>query len=74
MKISTLNRKYKNMWVLAEVLKEDTAGPIDVKPLVVSHDRDEVYKGIGKVPKGKVVATLYTGKVTGPFLFFICHR
>ncbi len=61
------------MWVLAEVLKENIAGPTDVKPLIVSHDRDEVYKGIGKVSRGKVVATLYTGKVSGPFLFFTCH-
>lgn len=64
MKISTLKKKYKNKWILAEVLKEDKLNKlIEVKPLVVSNKRDEVYESLAKLKKGSHVATIYTGAV-----------
>lgn len=70
MKISDVKKKFKNTWVLAEVLKMDELNqPVDVKPIFASKDRDKMYDRISSVPKGKKLATLYTGKITGPFLF-----
>lgn len=72
MKIATLNRKYKNKWVLAEVLKFSARQePVEVKPLLVSNDRNKIYDRMATVPDGKTVATLYTGKITGTFMFFV---
>lgn len=72
MKINELKRKYKNVWVLAEVLKESRFNePIDVKPILASKNRNNIYEKIAKLPKGKKVATLYTGKISGSFLL-IC--
>lgn len=69
MKISEVKKKYKNTWVLAEVIKMDEVNqPVDVKPILASKDRDEVYDAIAKVPKGKLTATLYTGKMPANFL------
>lgn len=64
MKLSDLKKKYKNKWVLAQVLKEDKLhNVLEMKPLVVSEKRDEVYKSLSKLKKGAHVATLYTGEV-----------
>lgn len=63
MKITTLKRKFPNEWVLAEVLKEDELHQVlEVKPLVHSKNRDEVYDGLLNLKKGQHVMTLYTGK------------
>lgn len=70
MKISEVKKKFKNTWVLLEVIKENKLNQaIEVKPLMANKDRNKIYEGIAKVPKGKTVATLYTGKITGSFLF-----
>lgn len=70
MKIAELKKKFKNLWVLAEVIKENKYNePVDVKPIMASRDRNKIYERIAKVAKGKTVATLYTGKITGSFLF-----
>lgn len=70
MKIGELKKKFKNKWVLAEVLKENELNqPVDVKPILASSDKNEIYDRIAKVPKGKTVATLYTGKFKGLFTF-----
>lgn len=69
MKISEVKKKYKNSWVLAEVIKMDEINqPLDVRPILASKSRDKVYDAIAKVPKGKLTATLYTGKMPTSFL------
>jgi len=64
MKVSELKKKYKNQWVLAEVLKENKLNQlVEVKPILVSPDRDKVYAALAKVEKGSHVATIFTGKI-----------
>lgn len=64
MKISDLKKKYKNKWILAEVIKETSRhAVIEMKPLVISDKRDEIYKSLSDLKKGAHVATLYTGEV-----------
>jgi hypothetical protein len=75
MKIAELKKKFKNKWVLAEVLKENELNqPVDVKPIVVSKDRNEIYDSLAKQPRGKLFATLYTGKISGAYLLFSPKR
>lgn len=70
MKVSELKKKFRNKWVLAEVVRENELNePVDVKPIASSSDRDEIYEKMTKVKKGKTVATFYTGKVKGAFAF-----
>lgn len=69
MKIAELKKKFKNTWVLAEVLKENELNqPVEVKPIMVSKDRDKIYKKLGEQQPGKLYAPLYTGKITGAFI------
>lgn len=69
MKIAEVKKKYKNKWVLAEVLKENSLNqPVDVKPLFASKDKNAIYDKIATVPRGKTVTTIYTGKISGSFL------
>ena len=64
MKVSTLKKKFKNQWVLAEVLKEDELNRvIEVKPLVHSRDRAEIYDALSEVKKNKHVTTIFTGEL-----------
>lgn len=71
MKIAEVNKKFKNTWVLAKVLKEDELNqPVEVKPIMASDNRDKLYDKIGTLPKGITVTTFYTGKVRGAFIFF----
>lgn len=70
MKISELKKKFKNKWVLAEVIRENKRNePVEIKPILISGDRNKIYEKMAKVPRGKTVTTLYTGKVAGSFLF-----
>ena len=63
MKISTLKKKFKNQWVLAEVVKEDKLNRlVEVEPIVHDRERAKIYDAISKV-KNKHVATIYTGKL-----------
>lgn len=63
MKIADLKKKYKNEWVLAEVIKENKLNQvIEVSPIVHSSDRSIVYKELTKVRGKKHVTTIYTGK------------
>ncbi len=72
MKISEVKKKYKNKWVLVEVLKENKLNqPVEVKPIIASKERNEVYEGIAKVSSGATVATVYTGKATGVYIFHV---
>lgn len=69
MKIAELKRKFKNTWVLAEVLKKNERNqPVEVKPIMASKDRDKIYKKLGEQRPGKLYAPLYTGKITGTFI------
>lgn len=64
MKISALKKKFKDEWILAEVLQEDKLNRVvEVKPLVHDSDREVVYNALAKVEKGKHVTTIYTGKI-----------
>lgn len=74
MKLSELRRKFKNKWVLAEVVKEGKLQKLlDVKPIKASDERDEIYKALAKVKKGSHVATLYTGQVPPKGMTFTFH-
>ena len=71
MKIAELKKKYKNKWILAEAVKETKEHKvIEMKPLVISSKRDEVYKSLGKLKKGAHVATFYTGEVPPKGMIF----
>ncbi len=71
MKISEVKKKFRNTWVLAKVLKADKLNQlVDVEPIYANKDRDKVYDKIATLPKGTHVATLFTGKIEGPFLFY----
>lgn len=75
MKIVEVKKKYKNTWVLAEVLKQDKLNqPTVVKPIMVSKDRNELYKKMAMLPRGTHVATIYTGEVKGAFLFYVSAK
>ena len=64
MKIQTLMRKFKNEWVLAEVLKEDKrVGVVEAEPIAHSKNQDDVYDALSKIEKGKHVLFVYTGKL-----------
>lgn len=64
MKVSTLRKKFKNQWVLAEVIKEDKLNRlVEVNPLLHSPDRTKVYAALARVKKHKHVATIYTGQL-----------
>lgn len=69
MTIETVKRRYKDEWVLAEVLEQDELGePIKLKVLKHSKSRDEIDEALeefkylftyqfytGKLPKGYAV-------------------
>lgn len=72
MKIAEVKKRYKNKWVLAEVLKEDKLNqPVDVIPIMASKNRYDLYDKLAILPKDetKTFATIFTGKITGAFLF-----
>lgn len=74
MKIADVKKKFKNTWVLAEVLKENKLNqPVNVKPIMASQDKNELYDKLGGLSQnktsGKTFTTLYTGKITGAFIF-----
>jgi len=63
MKVKEVKEKYRDEWVLAEVLKEDESGePIEVKVIAHSKNRDDTYEAMKKV-KGKYSYHFYTGNI-----------
>lgn len=69
MKISEVKKKFKNTWVLAQVLKEDRLNrAVDVKPIFTDKDRNKVYDKITTLPKGTHITTFYTGKISGTYI------
>ena len=50
MKLKEVEEKYRDEWVLAEVLKEDESGePTEVKVIAHSKNRDDTYDAMKKV-------------------------
>ena len=77
MTVEALKRKYKDEWVLAEVLETDAQGhPTRVRLIAHSKNRDEVYRALRTVPDGKHVCTLYTGEIPkkGYAVVFSCRK
>jgi len=64
MKLEDVMKKYKDEWILAEVLKTDsqTKEPVKLKLLKHSKDRDEVDEAMRKT-KAKHLTAFYTGKI-----------
>jgi len=63
MKIEDVKRKYKDEWVLVEILEEDELGnPVEVRVLVHSKARDDTYKALKDV-KDRYVYHFYTGEI-----------
>ena len=63
MKIKEVEEKYRDEWVLTEVLKEDELGePTGVKVMAHSRNRDDTYDAM-KRAKGKYTYHFYTGKI-----------
>lgn len=70
MKVADVKKKFKNMWVLAEVLKENELNqPVDIKPILSSNDPDTLYTRLAKLSKNKTFTTFYTGKMEGVYIF-----
>ena len=68
MKIAEIKRKYKNKWVLLEVVKMSDVNQIEEANLIwASDNKDEVYERAKKVEEGKTIATFYTGRLTGTY-------
>lgn len=64
MTIKQLKTKYKNKWVLVDVLAEDKLRkPINVKLVAHSKDREDIYNALLKIKPGSHAATFYTGKI-----------
>ena len=63
MKINEIKKKYKDEWVVAEILEEDELGtPIQVKVLAHSKSRDDTYEALRKA-KDKYTYHFYTGEI-----------
>lgn len=63
MKVKEIEKKYRDEWVLAEVLKENELGePIEVRVIAHSKNRDDTYASMRKA-KGKYTYHFYTGKI-----------
>jgi len=63
MKVKEIEKKYRDEWVLAEVLKENELGePIEVRVIAHSKNRDDTYAAMRKA-KGKYTYHFYTGKI-----------
>ena len=62
-KVGGIKRKYKNEWVLVEVIEEDELRqPIDVELIAHSKSRDEIYDALMKT-KAKYTYQFYTGVI-----------
>src|SRR3989344_8260288 len=64
MKIEDIKEQYKDEWVLVEVLKEDKLNkPKDVKLIMHSKNRDDIYDKLESIESGRHIATFYTGEI-----------
>ncbi len=63
MNIGEIRERYKDEWVLVEVLKEDENGnPVEVRLIEHSKNRDNIYDKL-KETKGKDTYQFYTGEI-----------
>lgn len=63
MEIEEIKKRYKDEWVLVEVLKEDEQGmPVDVRLIIHSKNRDDTYKSMIE-NKEKYTYHFYTGEI-----------
>lgn len=63
MKIEEIKGKYKDEWVLVEVLAEDEIGePTEVELIAHSKSRDEIYEVL-KETKTRYTYQFYTGEI-----------
>ena len=63
MKIEEIKKRYKEEWVLVEVLEEDKLRePIEVELIAHSKSRDDSYEAMKKT-KAKDIAHFYTGEI-----------
>ncbi|NQE52195.1 hypothetical protein C5S29_01280 [ANME-1 cluster archaeon GoMg3.2] len=63
MKIEEIKRRYKDEWVLVEVLAEDELRePVEVELIAHSKARDEIYEAL-KETKTKYTYQFYTGEI-----------
>jgi len=62
MKIDEIKKKYKDEWVLIEVLKVDEFGaPVEGEVIAHSESRDEIYEKQRKMKED--LAIIYTGEI-----------
>ena len=63
MRIEEIKRKYRDEWVLAEVIEEDESGqPTEVKLIAHSKSRDDTYEAMRNT-KAKDIAHFYTWEI-----------
>ena len=63
MKIEEIEKRYKDEWVLVEVLAEDELGqPIDVEVIAHSKSRDDTYEAMRQT-KARDIAHFHTGEI-----------
>ena len=63
MKIEEIKKRYKDEWVLVEVLAEDELRePVEVELIAHSKSRDDTYEAMRKT-KAKDIAHFYTGAI-----------
>lgn len=62
--IDAIKKKYKNEWVLVDVVEEDKLNRT-TKGRVLAHSksREDIYDKMLKLPKGFNVAIFYTGEI-----------
>ncbi len=66
MKIEEVKQKYKDEWVLGEVLKEDTrtGEPLEINVIAHSRNRDDTYDAMLLASKKyKHLCHLYSGEI-----------
>lgn len=77
MKINSIKKRYKDEWVLVNVLKEDKLNqPVEGEIITHSKNRDEIFNRMKKLSKGFHVATFFTGKIPpkGMVFAFTCLK
>ncbi len=64
MNIEEAKEQYRDEWILAEVVTTDALNrPIEVRVIIHSKNRDDVYEQLEHVGENQHVMTLYTGEI-----------
>lgn len=64
MTIEEIKGKYKDEWVLVEVIEEDELNrPTKARLIAHSKNRDDIYEELEHIENKKHVATFYTGRI-----------